>query len=115
MIIVYHNPRCAKSREALKWLDERGISYVIKKYLEEPLTFEEVENLVDLAGFHTVDIIRTNEKIWKEKYAELDLDNNELIYAIIEDPVLLQRPIVHNTNKDLAVIARPADRIQEVL
>ena len=115
MLIVYHNPRCGKSREALCWLDERGISYTVKKYLVEPLTFEEVENLVDLAGFHTADIIRTNEKIWKEKYAGLDLDNDELIYAIIEDPILLQRPIVFNPEKDLAVIARPADRIAEVL
>ena len=115
MLIVYHNPRCGKSRDALKWLDERGISYTVKKYLQEPLTFEEVENLVDLAGFHTVDIIRTNEKVWKEKYAGLDLDNNEQIYAIIEDPILLQRPIVFNPEKDLAVVARPADRILEVL
>ncbi|MFN3951855.1 MAG: ArsC/Spx/MgsR family protein [Thermaurantimonas sp.] len=115
MLIVYHNPRCGKSREALKWLDERGISYSVKKYLDEPLTFEEVENLVDLAGFHTIDIIRTNEKVWKEKYIGLDLDNNELIYAIIEDPILLQRPIVFNPEKDLAVIARPTDRIAEVL
>lgn len=115
MLIVYHNPRCGKSREALKWLDEHGILYQIKKYLDEPLTFDEVENLVQLAGFHTVDIIRTNEKIWKEKYADLDLDNNELIYAIIEEPILLQRPIVYNPEKDEAVIARPAEKIKEIL
>lgn len=115
MLVVYHNPRCGKSREALKWLDEREIPYQIKRYLDEPLTFDEVEKLVELAGFHTIDIIRTNEQIWKDKYAALELDDNELIYAIIEDPILLQRPIVYNPVKDLAVIARPADKIQDIL
>ncbi|MFN4298147.1 MAG: ArsC/Spx/MgsR family protein [Thermaurantimonas sp.] len=115
MLIVYHNPRCAKSREAIKWLEERNIPFQIKRYLDEPLTFEEVEKLVELAGFHTIDIMRTNEQVWKKKYAELELDDNELIYAIIEDPILMQRPIVYNPEKDLAVIARPADKIQEIL
>ena len=113
MIQVYHNPRCSKSREALKWLDDRQISYEVIKYMDEPMTFDEVDELVALAGFHTLDLIRTNEKIWKEEFADKELDDNELIYAIIEYPQLLQRPIVINGDK--GVIARPAEKIQEIL
>lgn len=115
MLIVYHNPRCGKSREALKWLNERNIPYTLKKYLDEPMTFEEVQGLAVLTGLHTINIIRTNEPLWKEKYAGLELDDDELVLAIIEDPILMQRPIVYNPEKDLAVIARPAEKIMEIL
>jgi arsenate reductase len=113
MIQLYHNPRCGKSREAVQWLEDKGIEFEIIRYMDEDLTFDEVDELVALAGFNTIDLIRTQEKVWKEEFADKDLDDNELIYAIIEYPQLLQRPIaIHG---DRGVIARPAEKISEIL
>jgi len=113
MIQLYHNPRCGKSREAVQWLEDKGIEFEIIRYMDEDLTFDEVDELVALAGFNTIDLIRTQEKVWKEEFADKDLDDNELIYAIIEYPQLLQRPIA--INGDRGVIARPAEKISEIL
>lgn len=113
MIKVYHNPRCTKSREALAYLEEKGVEVEVVEYLKEPLTPNELEVVLDALDMEPMDLIRTNEAIWKEEFKGKELDDDELVLAMIEFPKLMQRPIV--VNGDKAVVARPAEEIEKVL
>lgn len=110
---VYHNPRCTKSREALKYLDDKGVSYEVVEYMKDPLRPEEIEDMLDALGMSAMDLIRTNEAEWKDNFKGKELDEDELILAMIEYPKLMQRPVVMSADK--AVVARPADEIDKVL
>ncbi|MDG1252247.1 MAG: arsenate reductase (glutaredoxin) [Schleiferiaceae bacterium] len=110
---VYHNPRCGKSREALTWLESNNVAFEVIKYMDEPLTYDELDALLRTLKLDPMDLVRQNETEWKEYFASSELEDEEVIYAMIEYPKLMQRPIVEKAGK--AVIARPADRIQEIL
>lgn len=113
MIKVYHNPRCAKSREALQWLDDHQLSYEVVKYMEKGLRPDELEELLDLLDKSAHELIRTKEAIWKEQYADLDLNEDELIMVMVEEPRLMERPIV--VTEDQAILARPASALEALL
>ncbi len=113
MIKIYHNPRCSKSREGLKILEESGTTFQIVKYLNQPLEKEEINNLLELLGISAKELVRTNEKIWKENYKGKDLSEDEIITAMHEHPKLIQRPIVEKNGK--AVIGRPPEKIKDLL
>lgn len=115
MIKVYHNPRCTKSRQALAYLDEKGVRYEVRLYMkeEESLTFDELFAALDTMNMEAIDLVRRKEAIWKEQFANLELEDDEIIYAMIEHPKLMERPIVINGDK--AVVARPTEKIDEVL
>jgi len=113
MIKIYHNPRCSKSREALQYLETKNLPHEVIKYMDEPLTFDQLDELLDELGMYPFELIRQNEQIWKDEFAEKDMDDNELIYLMVEYPQLIQRPIV--VNDGAAVVARPADKIEEIL
>lgn len=113
MIRVYHNPRCTKSREALAYLDEKGLEYEVVEYMKEPLTPMDLESVLEALDMSAEDLIRTNESVWKDDFKGKELDEDELILAMIEHPKLMQRPIVLNSGK--AVVARPAEEIEKVL
>jgi len=110
---VYHNPRCGKSRESLAWLEAKNIPYEVVNYMAEPLTYEELDSVLQVLNVDPMEVIRTNEPEWKEHFAGSELEDEELIYAMIEYPKLMQRPIV--VIGDKAVVARPADRIAEIV
>ena len=113
MIKIYHNPRCSKSREGLKILEESGATFQIVKYLNQPLEQEEIKNLLELLGISAKELVRTNEKVWKENYKGKDLSEEEIIAAMQEHPKLIQRPIVEKNGK--AVIGRPPEKIKDLL
>jgi len=115
MITVYHNPRCRKSREALAHLDEKGAQYNVRLYMndEESMTAAELEEVLDALDMDALQLVRTNEALWKEEYKHLELDEEEIILAMIEHPRLMERPIILNGDK--AVVARPAEKAEEVL
>jgi arsenate reductase len=115
MITVYHNPRCRKSREALAYLDEKGAQYNVRLYMndEESMTAAELEEVLDALDMDALELVRTNEALWKEEYKHLELDEEEIILAMIEHPRLMERPIILNGDK--AVVARPAEKAEEVL
>jgi arsenate reductase len=113
MIQIYHNPRCSKSREALQYLQDKQLPHEVVNYMDEPLTFEELEEVLDKLGMDPFELIRLNEQIWKDEFAEKDMDDNELIFLMVEYPQLMQRPIV--VNGEMAVLARPASKIDELL
>lgn len=113
MIKIYHNPRCKKSREGLSILEESGKDFKIIKYLDEVPSKDEIKSILEQLGISPIDLVRTQEKIWKESYKGKTLTNSELIKALHEHPKLIERPIVINNNK--AVIGRPPENIKEIL
>lgn len=113
MIQVYHNPRCTKSRQALAYLDEKGKEYEVIEYMNEPLTHDEIEGLLEKLDMSAEELVRKNEDIWKSEFKDKELDEDELMFAMIEYPKLMQRPII--VNGDKAVIGRPTEDIDKVL
>jgi arsenate reductase len=113
MIKIYHNPRCAKSREALHMLEEKGIDHQVIKYMDESLTSGQLQALLDKLAMDPFELIRTNEQIWKNEFADKDMDDNELILTMIEFPQLMQRPIIED--EDRAIVARPPELINEMI
>lgn len=113
MIKIYHNPRCSKSRLGVQALEEHGQDFEIVKYLDTPLTFDELKNIIKKLGIAPLDLVRKNETIWKSNYKGKNLSDTELIQAMIDHPKLMERPIVVRGNK--AVIGRPKERIFEIL
>lgn len=113
MITIYHNARCRKSREGLEILKASGEDFTIREYLKEPVSEEELTTLLDKLGMAPIELVRTEEKIWKEKYKGKDLSDEELIRVMTANPKLIQRPIVVKAHG--AVVGRPASKITELL
>ncbi len=113
MIKIYHNSRCRKSREGLEILENSGKPFEIVKYLEEIPTEEELGAIITMLGIPPIDLVRKNEKIWKEEFKGKDLSDSAIIKAMTDHPKLIERPIVINNKR--AVIGRPADRIKEII
>ncbi|HLV51643.1 MAG TPA: arsenate reductase (glutaredoxin) [Flavobacterium sp.] len=113
MIKIYHNPRCSKSREGLCLLNDLNQEAEIINYIENPLTFEELKNIIGLLKIKPVELVRTKETIWKEQFKNKELTDKEIIQAMVDFPTLIERPIVVNNNK--AVIARPSEKIKEII
>ena len=112
--VIYHNPRCSKSRETLQILTDHDIEPEIVDYLDEPPSPEELKRIIALLGVSARDLLRTTEPVYKD--ADLDddsLSDDEIIEAICEYPALLQRPIVIAGER--AVIGRPPSRVLEIL
>lgn len=113
MIKIYHNPRCNKSRLGVQALEEHGQGFEIIKYLDTPLTFDELKIIIEKLGIPPLDLVRKNEAIWKSNFKGKNLSDQELVQAMIDYPKLMERPIVVAGNN--AVIGRPTERIFEIL
>ena len=113
MLVIYHNPKCSKSRESVCFLDDTKIPYTIIKYLETTPTHQELKEIIKKLNIEPIELVRTKEKIWIEEFKNKTLSTDELIDVMIQNPKLIERPIVINGDK--AVIARPMDRIKEIL
>jgi arsenate reductase len=113
MIKIYHNPRCTKSRQGLQLLENSGKKFEIIKYLEEIPTKEELENIINLLGIKPIELVRKNEKIWKESFKGKNLSDSDIINAMLQHPKLIERPIVINNNK--AIIGRPTEQILDII
>ncbi len=109
---IYHNPRCSKSRQGIAILEEAKVNFEIIKYLETPFSKEELSEIISLLKISPLQLVRKNEAIWKEKFKGKDLTNDEIINAMVENPKLIERPIV--INKEKAVIGRPPEVIKEI-
>lgn len=110
---IYHNPRCTKSRQALKLLDEKGQDYEVILYLEDVPSFDQLKNVISQLGIKPYELLRRGEAIFKEKYKGKELSDDEWIQAMIEHPKLIERPIV--IRNDRAIIGRPTERILEII
>lgn len=106
---ILHNPRCGKSRNCLATLDENSIDYQIIKYLETPLSKEEIINLLKMLSLSPLDLVRQKEEIWVQKFKNKALTDEKIIDALVEFPILIERPILIDVNK--AIIAREQEKI----
>lgn len=113
MIKIYHNPRCGKSREGLQILENSGKDFEVVKYLEDVPSFEELKSIIEKLKIKPIDLVRQKEKIWAENFKSKVLSDDEIIKAMISNPILIERPIVVNGNK--VAIGRPPQNIAEIL
>ena len=113
MIKIYHNPRCAKSREGLALLEASGKPYKTVHYLEETPDEEALRGILSKLGYAPIDLIRKNEAVWKEKFKGKDLTDDALVAAMVKYPKLIERPIVVAGKS--AVVGRPPQKILELL
>ena len=113
MITIYHNPRCGKSRECLAFLETSNHQFEIVKYLENRLNYNELVTIIVKLKITPIELIRTKEAIWMTNFKGKILSDQEIIRAMVDYPILMERPIAVYKNK--AVIARPLERIQEIL
>lgn len=113
MIQVYHNNRCGKSREAIKIVEASGKEFEIIKYLENPPTFSDLELLLKKLDYQPLDLVRQKESIWTERFKGKKLSNEEIIKALVENPILIERPII--ILKDKAIVARPTEKLNDFI
>jgi arsenate reductase len=113
MITIYHNPRCTKSREGLCEIENLNQPFKIRKYLDEPFTKVELEEVIKKLNIHPIELVRTKESIWIENYKGKELSNSQIIQAMLENPKLIERPIIVKGNN--AVIGRPIEHIYKII
>lgn len=107
---IYHNPRCSKSRQALEILQNHHMNPTIIEYLKSPLNLEQ---LIELSSYFDLrDFVRTNESVFNKLKLTLE-DKDRVLKAMLEDPILMQRPIV--TYDGRAIIARPPEKVLELI
>lgn len=112
MIEIYHNPRCSKSRAGVQYLKDKGVEFKEILYMKEGISKKELKDVLSKLGMKPMDLIRTEEKIWKEEFKDKRLTDTQLIEVMAAHPNLIQRPIVLHDGK--AVVARPAEKIDEL-
>ena len=110
---IYHNPRCRKSREGIKYLESKKINFEVIDYIKNNLSSEQIRNILKKLQLKPIEIVRKNEAIWKEKYKGNDFTDDQLIRILSNEPKLIERPII--VSEKLGVIGRPAENIDKLL
>ena len=114
MVAIYHNPRCSKSRQALELLRKRGVEPEIIEYLKTPPTKAELKRILKQLGLEPRALMCKGEPVYKAKRLDNPkLTDDQLIAAMVADPILIERPIVVAGNK--AVLGRPPEKVLEIL
>ncbi|MEN2413602.1 arsenate reductase (glutaredoxin) [Flavobacterium mesophilum] len=113
MIQIYHNPRCGKSRSCLAFIDQSKQEFEIIPYLTETPTFDELKELLKKLSLEPIQLVRVKENVWTENYKGKELSNDEIIQAMVENPILIERPIVVKDGK--AIIGRDLDLVADFL
>lgn len=113
MITIYHNNRCTKSRCALAELEKSGKDFEVVYYLETPPNKSELKEIIQKLSIKPSELIRKGEKVFTENYKGKILTDEEWIDAMVAHPILIERPII--ISGDQAVIARPTEKIKEIL
>ncbi len=112
-VVIWHNPRCSKSRNALNLLEEKNIDSKVFNYLESKPTKEEITNILKLLSINAKDLLRKSEGVYTELNLKEESDEHKLINAMVENPILIERPII--IKGDEAVIARPIENMELLL
>ena len=109
----YHNPRCSKSRQGIALLDSNKINYDVIEYLKNPLNKNELIDILEQLDMNPMDLIRKGESAYKEKIKGKNLNDNQIIEIMVDEPKLIERPIL--VNKGKAVIGRPAENLMSIV
>lgn len=113
MIEYWHNPRCSKSRMGLALLEERGAEIAVRKYLENAPSVDELRAVQSLLDLPAINMMRTGEKRFKELGLSKDAPEAELIQAMADNPILIERPLAISGDK--AAIGRPPENLLTLL
>lgn len=113
IIIIYHNPRCSKSRDALSILQDKKCDIKIVEYLKTPLNASQIKTLLKQLQLKPIDIIRTKEPCFADLGLSKISTDAELIKAMSDHPILIERPIV--TDGEKSVIGRPPENVLKLL
>ena len=106
---IYHNPRCSKCRQTLDLIKQKTKNYEIIEYLNEPLEFDDYKLILEKMELKPINLVRIKETIWKENYKGKEMSDDDIINALVDNPMLMKRPIV-TTNKQ-AIIGRPPQNV----
>jgi arsenate reductase len=113
-MILYHNPRCSKSRETKALLEDRGLRPQVIEYLETPPSAAELDVILRKLGMEPRQLLRTKESAYAEAgLADPGLTRAQLIEAMVAHPILIERPILVNGSR--AALGRPPERVLEIL
>ena len=110
---LLHNPRCRKSREAIEFLKFHNIDFKAISYMNDGLEINQIKEIIDKLDVNPIDLVRKQEKIWKENYKSKKLSNNEIIDLLHKYSNLIKRPIFISNNK--ATIAIPPEEINKII
>jgi len=110
---IYHNPRCSKSRQTLKLINEANQEVEVVKYLETPPTEDELREVFDKLNLPIEYLIRKGEEIYKTEFKGRELSDDEWIKALVQHPKMLERPIV--VKDDKAILGRPPENVFKLL
>lgn len=113
IVTIWHNPRCSKSRASLALLEARGITPVVRLYLNDNPTEGDIREALAALGIPAIDLVRSGETAFRA--AELTRDSTEadLVAAMARTPILIERPVVFSKGK--AVIGRPPQAVLDIL
>ncbi len=110
---IYHNPRCRKSREALNIIQNHGVDPEVVLYLETPPSRNEIREVLQKLDMSAEQLVRKEEKLYKEEYRDKELSEDEWIVVMADNPKLIQRPVVINGTK--AIVGRPPESVRVLL
>ena len=113
-VTIYHNPRCSKSRQTLALLEENGISPIIVNYLQTPPTHQQLDSILRGLEMQPRELMRKGEAQYKDlKLQDEALSRDQLINAMVQNPKLIERPIV--VAGDEIIIGRPPENVLTIL
>jgi len=112
MIKIYHNPRCRKSREGLKYLQDTGVGFQVVDYIKNGVTKDEIREIILKLHICAFELVRKNEALYKKELKHLNLNEDEWISVISQNPVLLRRPVILARHK--GVIGDPVESIKKL-
>ena len=112
-VTIWHNPRCSKSRSALAILKESGVTPTEVRYLETPPSKSDIVTVLAALAMEAKDIVRKGEAVYKTLNLSAQSTNEEILNALVENPILIERPII--ISGDRAVIGRPPENVTSLL
>ena len=111
---IFYNPRCSKCRLTIDILDDKGLDTSVVEYLKTPPDNTELTEILQLLGMEPRDLMRKQETPYKDNNLDNpELSREQLIQAMVDNPILIERPIVIKGNK--AIIGRPPEKVLEIL
>lgn len=114
MLTIWHNPRCRKSRETLALIETAGVDVTIRKYLDDAPRVDEITSILAQLGFDDPrSLMRRGEAVYKEMGLKSVTSGDEIVQAMAEHPILIERPVV--TNGTRAIIGRPPEAVNALI
>ncbi|RYJ52286.1 arsenate reductase (glutaredoxin) [Flavobacterium petrolei] len=113
MIQIYHNSRCGKSRNCLALLENSKKEFEVINYLTNPPSFEELSSILQKLNKKPIELVRQKEKIWIEIFRDKKMNSEEIIQAMVDNPILIERPIV--VIEESAIIGRDLEKVESFI